>query len=108
MKNEKSGLIVKDGIAYRGNKTLPFEYYIPKWNQNNINKFDGIIFQVETIFDTENKVYRKKYIAEDILAKPKFSLTYDYIDAIKFNTIEELAEDVYARVNKMYQEGRIK
>lgn len=106
--NDKRGLIVKDGITYRGDKTLPFEYYIPKWNKENINKFDGIIFQVETIFDTENKVYRKRYVAEDILAKPKFSLTYNYKDAIKFNTIEELAEDVYARVKKMYQEGRIK
>ena len=106
--DEKCGLIVKDGITYRGDKTLLLEYYITKWNQENINKFDGIIFQVETIFDTENRVYRKRYIAEDILAKPKFSLTYDYKDAIRFNTIEELAEDVYARVKKMYQEGRIK
>ena len=40
--NDKRGLIVKDGITYRGDKTLPFEYYIPKWNQENINKFDGI------------------------------------------------------------------
>ena len=104
----KKGLIVKDGISYRGDRTLPFEYYIPKWNQCNLNKFDGIVFQVETVFDTENKVYRKKYIAEDILAKPKFSLTYNYQEAIKFNTIEELAEDVYKRVRKMYDERRIK
>lgn len=108
MRNDKSGLIVKDGIYYRGDKTLPFEYYISKWNKNNINKFDGIVFQVETIFDTKNKVYRKRYIAEDILVKPKFSLTYNYLEAIKFNTIEELAEDVYRRVRKMYNEGRIK
>lgn len=104
----KRGLIVRNNIEYRGEECPIFEYSIPKWNEENFKRFDGIIFKVETILDKSRKIYKKRYIAEDSLVKPQFKLTYDYEEAIKFDTLEEFSEDVYKRVNRMYKEGRIK